>query len=56
MKGDLSVRMAGKAIFDVDDATCQEIYQQNPVLPRLYADYKNWPTSAWSCTSWTITI
>lgn|SRR5574344_396357 len=40
MKGDLSVRMAGKAIFDVDDATCQEIYQQNPVLPRLYADYK----------------
>ena len=39
MEGNISVRIAGEAIFDVDDATAQEIYAANPVLPRLYKSY-----------------
>lgn len=38
-EGNISVRIAGEAIFDVDDATAQEIYAANPVLPRLYKSY-----------------
>lgn len=40
MSGNISVRIAGDAIFDVPDATGQEIYSTNPVLPRLYEDYR----------------
>ena len=39
MDGDVSVRVAGQAVFDVPDAVCREIYADNPVLPRLYAKY-----------------
>jgi uncharacterized pyridoxamine 5'-phosphate oxidase family protein len=36
----VSVRCAGKACFDVDDECQQWIYNNNPVLPRLYSDYR----------------
>lgn len=39
MKGNIFVRIAGKAVFDVDNKTAQEIYAANPVLPRLYKAY-----------------
>lgn len=39
MKGNLFVRIAGQAVFDVDDKTAREIYAANPVLPRLYKSY-----------------
>lgn len=35
----ISVRISGKAFFDVPDAVCQKIYNENPVLPRLYRQY-----------------
>lgn len=38
-KDNISVRVAGNAVFDVPDAAQREIYNTNPVLPRLYADY-----------------
>lgn len=40
MSGGISVRIAGDAIFDVSDTTALEIYSTNPVLPRLYEDYR----------------
>jgi uncharacterized pyridoxamine 5'-phosphate oxidase family protein len=40
MKGDLSVRVVGEAVFDVDDATAQAVYSGSPILQRLYADYR----------------
>jgi len=40
LKGNISVRAGGDASFDVSDALQQEIYNTNPVLQRLYADYK----------------
>lgn len=39
MRSNVSVRIAGQAVFDVDDKTAQEIYAANPVLPRLYKAY-----------------
>ena len=39
MAGDIFVRAAGRAIFDVDDQTAREIYDMNPCLPRLYKKY-----------------
>ena len=39
MKGNIFVRIAGQAVFDVDDQTAREIYAANPVLPRLYRTY-----------------
>lgn len=39
MRGNISVRIAGQAVFDVDDKTAREIYAANPVLPRLYRAY-----------------
>lgn len=39
MKGNIFVRIAGQAVFDVDDKTAREIYAANPVLPRLYKAY-----------------
>lgn len=39
MKGNVSVRIAGRVAFDVDDRTAQEIYATNPVLPRFYKSY-----------------
>lgn len=39
MDGNISVRITGKAAFDVPDDICREIYADNPVLPRLYSDY-----------------
>lgn len=39
MSGNISVRISGKAVFDVPDEICQEIYADNPVLPRLYKRY-----------------
>jgi len=35
------VRLSGIAIFDVNDSTAKEIYDTNPVLSRLYKDYRN---------------
>ena len=40
-KGNVSVRVSGDAVFDVPDDICKEIYETNPVLPRLYPDYKS---------------
>lgn len=39
MRDNVSVRVAGQAVFNVDDKTAQEIYAANPVLPRLYKAY-----------------
>lgn len=39
MEGNISVRIAGQAIFDVPDQTGKEIYRDNPVLQRLYGEY-----------------
>ena len=39
MKDNVSVRIAGQAVFDVDDKTAQEIFAATPVLPRLYNKY-----------------
>ena len=41
LKGNVFVRVAGKADFEVDDKLQQEIYRDNPVLPRLYKNYKD---------------
>ena len=41
MNGNISVRIAGRAEFDVDDSIAKEIYRDNPVLPRLYASYND---------------
>lgn len=41
MAGDIFVRAAGKATFDVDDQTASEIYAANPVLPRLYKKHSD---------------
>lgn len=41
LKGDVSVRVAGRAVFDVHDEVCREIYNDNPVLRRLYANYSD---------------
>ena len=39
MDGDISVRVTGRAVFDVSDDVAREIYADNPVLPRLYKQY-----------------
>lgn len=39
MDGNISVRAAGRAVFDVPDDSAREIYADNPVLPRLYKQY-----------------
>ena len=39
LHGNVSVRCAGTARFDVDEETCHWIYDHNPVLPRLYSSY-----------------
>ena len=39
MAGNISVRVKGKAIFDVADNIGKEIYETNPVLIRLYHSY-----------------
>lgn len=41
MKGDISVRIAGKAEFDVEEEICKQIFNENDVLQRLYSDYKS---------------
>ncbi len=41
MSGNISVRISGDAAFDVPDNICREIYGTNPVLPRLYKDYRD---------------
>lgn len=38
-EGNVSVRISGRAVFDVTESIKKEIYNTNPVLPRLYADY-----------------
>lgn len=39
MDGNISVRVTGRAMFDVSDGLAREIYADNPVLPRLYKRY-----------------
>lgn len=39
MDGNISVRVTGRAMFDVPDGLAREIYADNPVLPRLYKRY-----------------
>ena len=39
-KDNISVRVSGDAHFDVADAFQKEIYDTNPVLQRLYPDYR----------------
>lgn len=39
LKGNISVRVGGDALFDVTDDVQKEIYDTNPVLQRLYTDY-----------------
>ena len=36
----ISVRVSGDAVFDVPGAVQKEIYDTNPVLQRLYPDYR----------------
>ena len=40
LKDNISVRAGGDASFNVSDALQKEIYDTNPVLQRLYSDYK----------------
>lgn len=40
MSGNISVRITGNAVFDVPDEIAREIYSTNPVLPRLYGNYR----------------
>ena len=39
LQGKVSVRCSGMVFFDVDDSICRWIYENNPVLPRLYTSY-----------------
>ena len=41
MAGNISVRVKGKAIFDVADNIGKEIYETNPILIRLYHSYSD---------------
>lgn len=41
MEGNVSVRLWGTAVFDVSDCIAREIYDTNPVLPRLYKTYSD---------------
>lgn len=41
MAGNVSVRVTGEVYFDVPDYLCKEIYETNPVLPRLYKRYSD---------------
>lgn len=41
MKGNISVRITGKAEFDVDEETCKQIFNKNDVLQRLYVNYRS---------------
>lgn len=41
MNGNVSVRVTGEVYFDVPDSLCREIYETNPVLPRLYERYSD---------------
>lgn len=40
LKGNISVRVGGVVSFSVPDDLQQEIYNTNPVLQRLYPDYR----------------
>ena len=40
MEGNISVRISGDADFNVPEEVCKEIYDTNPILQRLYPDYK----------------
>ena len=40
LKGNISVRVGGDVSFSVPDDLQQEIYNTNPVLHRLYPDYR----------------
>jgi len=40
LKDNISVRAGGDACFNVSDDIQQEIYNTNPVLQRLYSDYR----------------
>ena len=40
LKGNISVRVGGVVSFSVPDDMQQEIYNTNPVLQRLYPDYR----------------
>lgn len=39
LNDNISVRMSGKVTFDVADAIRRKIFDDNPVLPRLYSKY-----------------
>ena len=39
-RDNISVRVSGDAVFDVPGAVQKEIYDTNPVLQRLYPDYR----------------
>ena len=39
--GNISVRIKGKAVFDVPDNIGEEIYETNSVLMRLYRSYSD---------------
>lgn len=41
MDRNISVRLTGRAVFDVPDEVAREIYANNPVLPRLYRQYSD---------------
>lgn len=41
MAGNISVRVKGKAVFDVPDNIGEEIYETNPILMRLYRSYSD---------------
>ncbi|SDD95164.1 pyridoxamine 5'-phosphate oxidase family protein [Riemerella columbipharyngis] len=41
MEGNISVRVAGCAKFDVADTIARKIFLDNPVLPRLYKAYSD---------------
>lgn len=40
MQGNISVRVTGKVSFDVTTTTARSIYDESPILNRLYTDYR----------------
>lgn len=41
MGKNIFVRVAGQAVFNVNDTMAREIYAANPVLQRLYNEYRD---------------
>lgn len=41
MAASVFVKMSGKAVFEVPEEECREIFESNPLLRAFYQDYRN---------------